>query len=76
MLCTAAPGYNLTFRCINCGRHEASASYPSDGVVREDQLKARIYQVNCAACGWKGEACGFAPIRISPVTELDRVAGR
>jgi transcription elongation factor Elf1 len=72
MLCATAPGYNLTFRCINCGRHEASTSYRSDGVESEDQIKMRIYRVNCAACGWKGEACGLAAIRISPVVELVR----
>jgi hypothetical protein len=76
MLWATGSTYNLTFRCLNCRRYEASARYPSDAVVREEQLKARIYQVNCAAYGWKEEACGFAAIRISPVTDLDRVAGR
>ena len=56
--------YNLTFRCIRCGRYEASANYRSDRIEFEDQIKARIYPVRCAGCGWKGEACGFSVIRI------------
>ena len=56
--------YNLTFRCINCGKYEASGNYSTDEVVPDDQIKARIYRVRCAACGWKGEACGVAAIRI------------
>lgn len=56
--------YNLTFRCISCGRYEASANYRTDRFESEDQLKARIYPVRCAGCGWKGEACGFSVIRI------------
>ena len=56
--------YNLTFRCIKCGRYEASANYRSDRTEFEDQIKARIYPVRCAGCGWKGEACGFSVIRI------------
>ena len=64
MLYSTAHEYNLTFRCINCGRYEASGNYSSDEVVPVDQIKARIYRVRCAACGWKGEACGVATIRI------------
>ena len=64
MLCATAQEYSLTFRCINCGRYEASANYSSDEVVPDDQIKAQIYRVRCAACGWKGEACGVAAIRI------------
>lgn len=64
MLCATAQEYSLTFRCINCGRYEASANYSSDEVVPDDQIKARIYRVRCTACGWKGEACGVAAIRI------------
>jgi DNA-directed RNA polymerase subunit N (RpoN/RPB10) len=56
--------YNLTFRCISCGRYEASANYRSDRIESEDQIKARIYPVRCAGCGWKGEACGFSVIRV------------
>ena len=64
MLCVTAQEYSLTFRCINCGRYEASANYSSDTVVGEEQIKAQIYRVRCTACGWKGEACGVAAIRI------------
>ena len=56
--------YNLTFRCIRCGRYEASANYRSDRIEADDQIKARIYPVRCAGCGWKGEACGSSVIRI------------
>lgn len=71
MQCAAAPSYNLTFRCIICGRYEASATCPGDSIVSEDQIRARIYRVHCATCGWKGEACGLSAIRISSVPELD-----
>ena len=64
MLTVTAHEYNLTFRCINCGRYEASANYSSDEVVSEDQTKARRHRVPCTACGWKGEACGVAASRI------------
>ena len=64
MLCATAQEYSLTFRCINCGRYEASANYSSDEVLPDDQIKAQIYRVRCTACGWKGEACGVAAIRI------------
>jgi hypothetical protein len=64
MLYATAHEYNLTFRCINCGRYEASANYSSDEVVPVDEIKARIYRVRCTVCGWKGEACGVAAIRI------------
>jgi hypothetical protein len=56
--------YNLTFRCIHCGKYEASANLPSRGVESENQIKARIYRVQCARCGWKGEACGYSTVRI------------
>ena len=56
--------YNLTFRCIKCGSYEASANFRSDRIEFEDQIKARIYPVRCAGCGWKGEACGFSVTRI------------
>ena len=59
-----AYSYNLTFRCINCGRYEASANFRSDGIECEEQIKARIYPVRCAGCGWKGEACGGSVTRI------------
>jgi hypothetical protein len=69
MQCATGSRYSLTFRCINCGRYEAFASYRSDGVESEAQFKTRMYRVKCAACGWKDEACGLAAIRISPVAE-------
>lgn len=56
--------YNLTFRCIHCGRHEATANFRSDRVEHEDQIMSRIYCVQCAGCGWKGEVCGFSAVRI------------
>ena len=56
--------YTLTFRCVNCGRIEPFANYPSEGVVREDEIRARIYEVNCKACGWTGETCGISAVRI------------
>ena len=69
MLCVTVQKYSLTFRCINCGRNEASATYSSDTAVAEEQVKVRIYRVSCTACGWKGEACGFSAIR---VTQADK----
>src|SRR5499427_4739843 len=40
-------GYVLTFRCINCGKHEVFAQYPSEGIEAEERIRARIYQVIC-----------------------------
>lgn len=56
--------YNLTFRCVKCGSYEASANYRSDRVLSPNQLKAQIYRVHCARCGWKGEAIGFSAIHL------------
>lgn len=56
--------YNLTFRCLHCGRYEASANFRSDRREPADQIKARIYRVQCASCGWRGEACGFSALGI------------
>jgi transcription elongation factor Elf1 len=56
--------YNLTFRCVHCGRYEASANFRSDQVEREERIKARIYRVQCSGCGWRGEACGVSAVRI------------
>ena len=56
--------YNLTFCCISCGRYEASANFRSDGIECEEQIKARIYPVRRAGCGWKGEPCGCSVTRI------------
>jgi hypothetical protein len=63
-------GYILMFRCVNCGRPEASASLASEGVVPCDQIEARIYEANCESCGWKGAVCGFSAIEIHPTPDL------
>ena len=70
-------GYVLTFRCINCGKHEVFANYPTDGIAPDDQIRGRIYQVTCISCGWSGDACGLSAIRISHTTGLKgRAAGQ
>jgi hypothetical protein len=58
------PGYILLFRCVNCGRPEASATYSSASFLPHYQIEARIYEANCAACGWKGEVCGISAVQI------------
>jgi Fe-S-cluster-containing hydrogenase component 2 len=58
-------GYILSFRCINCGRHEALARYPTGSIEREEEIRARIYHVSCSSCGWNGDACGVSAINIS-----------
>ena len=63
-------GYVLTFRCINCGKHEVFAKYPTDGFEPEDQIRGRLYQVSCESCGWSGATCGLSAIRISHAKEL------
>jgi hypothetical protein len=63
-------GYILTFCCVNCGKPEIFAQYPSEDVVPEDQIRARIYQVGCNYCGWRGDACGISAIRVSHATKL------
>ena len=63
-------GYVLTFRCINCGKFEVFARYPSEGIESEEQTGARTFQVSCNSCGWNGDACGLSAIRISHTTEL------
>ena len=63
-------GYVLTFRCINCGKHEVFAQYPSEGIEPEKQIRARIYQVTCNSCGWNGDACGLSAICVSRTGEL------
>lgn len=60
----ASHRYNLTFRCIHCGSYQASANFRSDRQESEAEIQARIYQVQCAACGRRGEACGFSALRI------------
>ena len=56
--------YNLTFRCIHCGGYEASANFRSDPVELEEEIMARVYRVQCARCGWKGEVCGISAVRM------------
>jgi len=51
-------GYVLTFRCINCGKHEVFANYPTEHITPEDRIRDRIYQVTCNSCGWRGDVCG------------------
>jgi ribosomal protein S27E len=63
-------GYVLTFRCINCGKHEVFAKYPSDVMVSEDKIRGRLYEVSCDSCGWNGDACGLSAIRISRTMDL------
>lgn len=69
-------GYILTFRCVNCGKHEVFARHTSEGVLQEDQVRARIYEVSCASCGWRGDACGLSALHISHATELKARAAR
>jgi heterodisulfide reductase subunit A-like polyferredoxin len=57
-------GYVLKFRCVYCGRHEVSVEYPCEGVLPMDEIKARIYEGRCCACGWNGEVCGDSAVQI------------
>lgn len=57
-------GYVLTFRCVNCGEPEVFATHPSETLVTEDEVRARIFSVRCSSCGWRGDACGSSAIRI------------
>ena len=59
-----ARGYVLKFRCVYCGRHEVSVEYPCEGVVPMDEIKARIYEGRCKACGWNGKVCGDSAVQI------------
>jgi hypothetical protein len=68
-------GYVLTFRCINCGRHEVFADYPSEGVEPENRIRGRIYKVTCYSCGWSGDACGVSAIGISHTDSRVKAAG-
>ena len=60
-------GYVLTFRCVNCGEPEVFATYPSENLVTEEEVRARIYSVRCNSCGWRGDACGISAIDIHRV---------
>jgi len=68
-------GYILTFRCINCGKFEVFAQYPTEGIEPEDRIRDRIYQVRCNSCGWNGDACGLSAIRILHTIELKARTG-
>ena len=41
-----AQGYVLTFRCINCGKYEVFAKYPTGEIEPEDQIRGRLYQAS------------------------------
>ena len=45
-------GYALTFRCLNCGRHEALASLLSNIVLSDNEIKTRILEATCKVYGW------------------------
>jgi transcription elongation factor Elf1 len=64
-------GYILKFRCLSCGRYEASAGYPCEAVLSVDEVKTGIYEANCKACGWNGEVCGFSSVQIYYSLELE-----
>ena len=76
MLSRETQGYILTFRCINCGRHEAFAYYPTDSIEPEEQIRDRIYHASCTSCGWKGEVCGVSATNISHSMELETKGAR
>jgi transcription elongation factor Elf1 len=57
-------GYILKFRCVYCGEHEVSVEYPSEGVVPMDEIKSRIYEAHCKACGWNRKVCGISAVQI------------
>ena len=63
-------GYVLTFRCINCGKHEVFAKYPTDGFEPEDQIRGRLYQVSCES--YTSEVL----VRTAQVKELRRTISR
>jgi hypothetical protein len=70
-------GYVLTFRCINCGKPEVFANYPTEHIIPEDRIRARIYKVRCNSCGWSGDACGHSAICVSQLTKRKaRAAGQ
>ena len=64
-------GYILIFRCINCGRHQAFALYPTEDIEPYERIRTRIYQVRCSSCGWHGEACGVSATNILHSMELE-----
>jgi len=52
--------YILAFRCLNCSRHEACARFASEVVLSDEDVRMRILDAHCNACGWKGAVCGVA----------------
>src|SRR5215469_12744241 len=70
-------GYVLTFRCINCGKHEVFANFPTEHITPEDRIRDRIYQVRCNSCGWSGDVCGLSAVCVSHMQEPKaRAAGQ
>jgi hypothetical protein len=57
-------GHVLTFRCVNCGSNEALAFHPSEHPVPADELRTKMYEAICTACGWKTTVCGVAALKI------------
>ena len=61
--------HRLVFRCVYCGRKEASAKGFSESHLPENRIRARIYQVTCKSCGWKGDVCGLSALEIESGVE-------
>jgi len=83
-ICTRSP---VSYDCVvGAGEHRSEfseepavfhANYPSGQLLTEDEIRARIYQVSCNSCGWRGDACGLSAIHISHPTELKaRIVGQ
>jgi hypothetical protein len=66
--------YILRFRCLSCGKHDVFAYQLAEETSLEEYIRARMYQVSCNACGWKGSVCGFSAVRISQISELRAAA--
>jgi hypothetical protein len=65
--------YILAFRCLNCGRHEALASFSSQTDLSDEDVRMRMLHAQCGSCGWSGEVCGAAAssIEIDPDIKVD-----
>src|SRR5215469_10650518 len=69
-------GTSLLFAVSSAG-HEAFAQYPTWEIGPEEDVRARIYQVSCKSCGWRGDACGlFRNLRFARVRADARAVGR
>ena len=64
VMSTKTRGHVLTFRCVNCGSNEALAYRSCQDPLPTDELRTRIYQATCTACGWKSTVCGEAALKI------------